>query len=95
MDAASSLQRTIQVRLVLTVLRLPVTIIWTAPPTGNSSRHPASYIGQIVVATDGPYAQISNTQVVSNNLHGSELPGIVVHSNVLGDVLTHTLIQNN
>jgi len=71
------------------------TIIGTAPAPGQYFPPPGSYIGQIVVATDGPFAEISNTQVVNNSLDGSELPGIVVHSNVFGDVLSHTQIQNN
>jgi hypothetical protein len=71
------------------------TVIGAPPAPGQLFPPPGSYIGQIVVATDGPFAQISNTQVVSNNLDGSELPGIVVHSNVFGDVITQTLIQDN
>jgi len=71
------------------------TIIGAAPAPGQFFPPPGSYIGQIVVATDGPFADISNTQVVGNNLDGSELPGIVVHSNVFGDIITNTLIQDN
>jgi len=67
----------------------------TAPPAGQLFPPHGSYIGQIVVATDGPFAEVSNTQVVGNKLDGSELPGIVVHSNVFGDVITQTLIQDN
>jgi len=71
------------------------TIIGTAPTAGQLFPPRNAYIGQIVVATDGPNAQISNTRVVGNKLDGSELPGIVVHSNVFGDVITQTLIQDN
>jgi hypothetical protein len=71
------------------------TVIGTAPAPGQIFPPHGSYIGQIVVATDGPFAEISNTQVVGNNLDGSELPGIVVHSNVFGDVIGQTLIQDN
>jgi hypothetical protein len=71
------------------------TVIGAAPAAGQFFPPPGSFIGQIVVATDGPFAQISNTQVVGNTLDGSELPGIVVHSNVFGDVITQTLIQDN
>jgi hypothetical protein len=71
------------------------TIIGTAPASGQLFPSPGSYIGQIVVATDGPFAEVSNTQVVGNRLDGSELPGIVVHSNVFGDVITGTLIKDN
>ena len=71
------------------------TIIGTAPASGQFFPPRGSYIGQIVVATDGPFAQVSDTHVVGNKLHGSELPGIVVHSNVFGDVISQTLIQDN
>ena len=71
------------------------TIIGTAPVPGQAFPPAGSFIGQIVVATDGPFAAISNAQVVSNNLDGSELPGIVVHANVFGDAITNTLIQGN
>ena len=71
------------------------TIIGTAPAPGQLFPPHGSFIGQIVVATDGPSAEVSNTKVVHNNLDGSELPGIVVHSNVFGDVIRNTLIQDN
>jgi hypothetical protein len=71
------------------------TIIGTAPAAGQFFPPAGSYIGQIVVATDGPFAEISNAHVIGNKLDGSELPGIVVHSNVFGDVITQTLIQGN
>jgi hypothetical protein len=71
------------------------TVIGAAPKAGQLFPPPGSFIGQIVVATDGPFAEISNAQVVGNKLDGSELPGIVVHSNVFGDVITQTLIQDN
>lgn len=71
------------------------TVIGTAPGLNQPFPPQGSFIGQIVVATDGPFAEISNTHVVSNNLDGSELPGIVVHSNVFGDMITNTLIQGN
>ncbi len=71
------------------------TVIGAAPASGQLFPPAGSYIGQIVVATDGPFAEISNTQVVGNKLDGSQLPGIVVHSNVFGDVLTKTLIKDN
>lgn len=71
------------------------TVIGAAPAAGQLFPPSGSFIGQIVVATDGPFAEISNAQVVGNQLDGSELPGIVVHSNVFGDVITQTLIQDN
>jgi hypothetical protein len=71
------------------------TVIGTAPTSGQLFPPAGSFIGQIVVATDGPHAEVSNTQVVGNHLDGSELPGVVVHSNVFGDVITQTLIRDN
>jgi hypothetical protein len=71
------------------------TIIGSAPASGQLFPPAGSYIGQIVVATDGPFAEISNAQVVGNKLDGSELPGIVVHSNVFGNIITQTLIRDN
>ena len=71
------------------------TIIGTAPAPGQIFPPRGSFIGQIVVATDGPFAEISNARVVGNRLDGSELPGIVVHSNVFGDVISQTVIQDN
>jgi hypothetical protein len=53
------------------------------------------YVGQIVIATDGPYGIISDTHVLNNHIDGSLLPGIVVHSNTFGDELTGVWIQHN
>jgi hypothetical protein len=53
------------------------------------------YVGQIVVATDGPYTTISGTHVLNNHIDGSLLPGIVVHANVFGDLLTKIWIEHN
>ena len=64
------------------------TILGTSPGNGP-------FIGQIVIATDGPNATISNTMVEGNTIHGSLLPGIVVHSNAPGDKITETRIINN
>jgi len=71
------------------------TVIGAAPAPGQLFPPENAYIGQIVVATDGPFAEIFNAQVVRNKLDGSQLPGIVVHSNVFGDVIRQTLIQDN
>ena len=60
------------------------------PPFG---RNP--YVGQIVVATDGPGATIRDTFVFHNVVNGSTLPGIVVHSNAPGDSISRTVIINN
>lgn len=70
------------------------TIIGQAPGTPiTSSTGP--YIGQIVVATDGPGITITNTWVTGNSLDGAFLPGIVVHANVFGDKILNTVIKNN
>jgi hypothetical protein len=53
------------------------------------------YIGQIVVATDGPSAIIKNVKVTYNSLDGSFLPGIVLHANVFGDKILNTQISWN
>jgi parallel beta-helix repeat protein len=53
------------------------------------------YVGQIVVATDGPGATIQNTFLVNNIVNGSTLPGIVVHSNAPGDLIVGTFIIGN
>lgn len=72
------------------------TVIGAAPTPGQEfPPRPDPLIGQIVVATDGPFAEISNAQVVGNKLDGSELPGIVVHSNVFGDAISQTVIRDN
>jgi parallel beta-helix repeat protein len=60
------------------------------PPFGV---HP--YVGQIVVATDGPMATIQNTFIIQNVVNGSTLPGIVVHSNAPGDSISGTFIVSN
>jgi Right handed beta helix region len=51
--------------------------------------------GQIVVATDGPNTSVVNTVIANNVITGSELPGIVVHANVAGDVIANTMIVHN
>jgi len=53
------------------------------------------YVGQIVVATDGPNATIRNTLIINNVVNGSTLPGIVVHSNAPGDSISGTFITGN
>ena len=60
------------------------------PPFGV---HP--FVGQIVVATDGPGATIRDTFVFHNVVNGSTLPGIVIHSNAPGDSITGTVIIGN
>jgi parallel beta-helix repeat protein len=53
------------------------------------------YVGQIVIAGDGPNATIKNTIVSHNTIHGSTLPGLVLHSNAPGDRIKGTVISNN
>lgn len=53
------------------------------------------YVGQIVVATDGPNATIRNTLIINNVVNGSTLPGIVLHSNAPGDRIIDTRIIDN
>jgi parallel beta-helix repeat protein len=53
------------------------------------------YVGQIVVATDGPSATIQNTFIINNVINGSTLPGIVLHSNAPGDSISGTFIISN
>jgi parallel beta-helix repeat protein len=62
---------------------------------GNSPKNPGPYVGQIVVAADGPNATLWNTVVRGNIIEGSLLPGIVVHSNAPGDVIDGTSIIGN
>jgi hypothetical protein len=70
------------------------TIIGQAPGTPIVDPH-GPYIGQIVVAGDGPWVAMNNTWVTGNNLDGAILPGIVVHANVFGDEISNTVIKNN
>jgi len=70
------------------------TIIGQAPGTPITSTS-GPFIGQIVVATDGPFTTISDVQVVGNSLDGSFLPGIVLHANVFGDTISSTSIRYN
>lgn len=53
------------------------------------------FVGQIVVATDGPDATIRGTMIIHNVVNGSTLPGIVVHSNAPGDSISGTVIIGN
>lgn len=74
------------------------TVIGVAPsgaPNSGPYGGPGSFYGQIVVAGDGPFAQVSNVKVDNNVVSGSLLPGIVVHSNVFGDTIDNTEISGN
>jgi hypothetical protein len=67
--------------------------------TGNvalgSAPNTGGYVGQIVVAANGNNTSVTNTTITGNVIDGSLLPGIVVHSNAPGDVISSTLIENN
>jgi hypothetical protein len=52
-------------------------------------------VGQIVIATDGPATMVLNTWVTGNVIDGSQLPGLVVHANVPGDVISGTHLIDN
>lgn len=65
------------------------------PPGGGPFGGPGSFYGQIVVAGDGPFAMVSDVKVVNNHIDGSLLPGIVLHANVFGDKIAHTVISGN
>jgi parallel beta-helix repeat protein len=65
-------------------------VLGSSPPFGVNP-----YVGQIVVATDGPGATITHTTITDNEIVGSTLPGIVVHSNAPGDKITDTKIRDN
>lgn len=69
------------------------TIVGSSP-SQVASGAPA-YIGQIVVATDGPDTTVSNVWLLHNVLDGSFLPGIVVHANVFGDKIWNVGIVGN
>ncbi len=66
------------------------TVTGDTPPFGRGKAD-----GQIVVATDGPFTSVMNTIVANNVITGSELPGIVVHSNAPGDVISGTILAKN
>jgi parallel beta-helix repeat protein len=70
------------------------TITGQAPGTPITSPN-GPFIGQIVVATDGPGITVTNTWVTGNTLNGAFLPGIVVHANVFGDQILNTTIKDN
>jgi hypothetical protein len=69
------------------------TIVGSSPAQVMSGA--PAYIGQIVVATDGPDTTIAYVRLVDNTLQGSFLPGIVLHANVFGDKILNTRIIGN
>jgi hypothetical protein len=66
------------------------TILGDQPPFRRGASD-----GQIVVATDGPNTYVNDTVIDHNVIIGSELPGIVVHANVFGDIISGTVIAHN
>ncbi|MGA7923745.1 MAG: hypothetical protein WCA77_07200 [Thermoplasmata archaeon] len=52
-------------------------------------------VGQIVIATDGPATAVVNTWVTGNVIDGSQLPGLVIHANVPGDIISDTYVNGN
>ncbi len=53
------------------------------------------YVGGIVVAADSPFTTVTQNVVLSNTITGSLIPGIVVHSNAPGDVVSGTQLIGN
>lgn len=52
-------------------------------------------VAGIVVATDTPNTLVTGNSVVGNHVTNNFIPGIIIHSNAPGDVLTHTLVAQN
>ena len=53
------------------------------------------FIGQIVLAGDGPGVSNTATTISGNTIVGSALAGIVLHANAPGDVIDGTVINGN
>ena len=69
------------------------TVIGSSPEQVMSGAPP--YIGQIVVAADGPFVPIFRVHVLGNTIADALLPGIVVHSNVFGDRMVNITLGWN
>lgn len=67
------------------------TVIGNSPPYATFP----PYIGGIVVAADAPFTTAKNNLVIRNTVEGGWIPGIIVHSNALGDFVTGTKIIHN
>ncbi len=52
-------------------------------------------VAGIVVATDTPNSTALNNQVINNTVTENFIPGIIVHSNAPGDVLSNTTVELN
>jgi nitrous oxidase accessory protein NosD len=59
---------------------------------GNVVLHNAA---GVVVATDLPNTVVRGNSVVGNRIKFNFIPGVIIHSNAPGDVLTHTLVAHN
>jgi hypothetical protein len=64
------------------------TVVGSKPGTGP-------YVGQIIVATDGPNATVWGVKLLYNHLYKSLLPGIALHANAPGDLIANTLVKGN
>ena len=60
--------------------------------TGN---HVVNGYAGIVVAADVPNTSAVNNTVVANTVLDNQLPGIIIHSNTPGDVVSGTVIMRN
>jgi parallel beta-helix repeat protein len=60
--------------------------------TGN---HVVNGYAGIVIAADVPQTSAINNTVVANTVLDNQLPGIIIHSNTPGDVVSGTLILRN
>ncbi len=52
-------------------------------------------VAGIVIATDAPSTFATGNSVVGNHITNNFIPGVIIHSNAPGDVLTHTLVSDN
>ena len=53
------------------------------------------FIGGIVVAADTPSTTVKDNLVLGNTVIGGWIPGIIVHSNAPGDLVTGTIVAFN
>jgi hypothetical protein len=66
------------------------TAIGNSPPPPNPP-----FIGGIVVAADTPFTTAGDNIVLGNTVIGGWIPGIIVHSNAPGDLVTGTVVSLN
>ncbi len=53
------------------------------------------FVGGIVVAADSPNTTATNNDVIGNIINGSLIPGVVVHANTPGDIVSGTVVKYN